>query len=110
MGLFLMYCSLVSVERVVEYLHVTQEAPAVVPSNRPPAYWPSSNGELSVENLVVKYAPDLPPVLHGITFTIKPTEKVGVVSEIPCFICRTTKWNHLLCNNRSEGLGQGNPP
>ncbi|CAL1717117.1 unnamed protein product [Somion occarium] len=70
-----------SVERVVEYLHVTQEAPAVVPSNRPPAYWPSSNGELSVENLVVKYAPDLPPVLHGITFTIKPTEKVGVVGR-----------------------------
>ena len=29
-----------SVERVVEYLDVRQEAPAVVEMSRPPAYWP----------------------------------------------------------------------
>lgn len=69
-----------SVERVIEYLGVPQEAPAIVASNRPPAYWPSSSGELSVQNLVVKYAPDLPSVLHGISFTVKPTEKIGIVS------------------------------
>ncbi|OBZ72651.1 ATP-dependent bile acid permease [Grifola frondosa] len=62
-----------SVERVVEYLGVPQEAPAVVPDSRPPAYWPSSNGELVVEDLVVKYAPELPPVLHHLSFSVGRT-------------------------------------
>ena len=54
-----------SVERVVEYLDLPQEPPAVIESSRPPAYWPSSESENSVviEDLVVKYAPELPPVL-----------------------------------------------
>ncbi|KAJ7269434.1 P-loop containing nucleoside triphosphate hydrolase protein [Mycena haematopus] len=68
-----------SVERVIEYLDIPQEAPAIIEKSRPPAYWPSSSGELVVENLVVKYAPDLPPVLRNLSFTIKPSEKVGVV-------------------------------
>lgn len=70
-----------SVERVIEYLDVPQEAPAIVEKNRPPAYWPSSSGELVVEDLVVQYAPHLPPVLHQLTFTVKPSEKIGVVSR-----------------------------
>ncbi|KAI0789892.1 P-loop containing nucleoside triphosphate hydrolase protein [Abortiporus biennis] len=70
-----------SVERIVEYLDVAQEAPAVIPSRRPPAYWPSSSGSLSVEDLLVKYAPDLPPVLHSISFTVNPSEKIGVVGR-----------------------------
>ena len=69
-----------SVERVVEYLDVPQEAPAVIEKSRPPAYWPSDTGELVVENLVVHYAPQLPAALHNLTFTVKPSEKVGVVS------------------------------
>ena len=68
-----------SVERIGEYLDVLQEAPAIIPQYRPPAYWPSSNGQLVVENLVVKYAPDLPAVLHNLSFTIAPCEKIGVV-------------------------------
>ena len=68
-----------SVERIGEYLDVPQEAPAIVADHRPPAYWPSSNGQLIVENLVVKYAPDLPAVLHNLSFTIRPCEKIGVV-------------------------------
>ena len=62
-------------------MQVPQEAPAVIESNKPPAYWPSSNGELHVEELVVKYAQDLPPALRGISFTVKPTEKIGIVSS-----------------------------
>ena len=69
-----------SVERVVEYLDLPQEAPAVIEKSRPPAYWPSDTGELVVENLVVQYAPQLPAVLHDVTFTVKPSEKIGVVS------------------------------
>ena len=68
-----------SVERVVEYLDVPQEAPAIIEKSRPPAYWPSDTGELVVEDLVVQYAPQLPAVLHSLTFTVKPSEKIGVV-------------------------------
>ncbi|KAF7347593.1 P-loop containing nucleoside triphosphate hydrolase protein [Mycena venus] len=70
-----------SVERVIEYLDVPQEAPAIIEKSRPPAYWPSSSGELVVDNLVVKYAPDLPPVLRNLSFILKPSEKVGVVGR-----------------------------
>ncbi len=68
-----------SVERIVEYLDVAQEAPAVIEDKRPPAYWPSSNGELVVEKLEVRYAPELPAVLKQISFTVNPAEKIGVV-------------------------------
>ena len=70
-----------SVERIAEYLEVPQEAPAIIPGRRPPAFWPSSNGELRVDNLEVKYAPDLPSVLRGISFTVRPSEKIGVVGH-----------------------------
>ena len=67
-------------ERVGEYLEVAQEAPSVIDDKRPPAYWPSDDGPLVVEDLVVRYADNLPPVLNGVSFTAHPGEKVGVVS------------------------------
>ncbi|EPQ60440.1 pleiotropic drug resistance ABC transporter [Gloeophyllum trabeum ATCC 11539] len=70
-----------SVERIVEYLDVSQEAPALIYDKRPPAYWPSTSGELAVENLVVRYAADLPAVLSNLNFTIKASEKIGVVGR-----------------------------
>ncbi|KAF7342473.1 ABC bile acid [Mycena venus] len=73
-----------SVERVVEYLKLPQEPPAVIESNRPPAYWPSSarnNNLLTVEDLVVKYSPELPPVLQGISFSLKAGERVGLIGR-----------------------------
>ena len=70
-----------SVERIVEYLDVPQEAPAIIEEKRPPAYWPSSSGELLVRDLEVRYAPDLPSVLHRISFTVRPTEKIGIVGR-----------------------------
>ncbi|RPD61590.1 multidrug resistance-associated ABC transporter [Lentinus tigrinus ALCF2SS1-7] len=75
-----------SVERVVEYLDLPQEPPAIIESNRPPAYWPSSTSQnkdsmLVVEDLTVKYAPDLPAVLHGVSFTLKAKERVGLLGR-----------------------------
>ena len=75
-----------SVERVVEYLDLPQEPPAVIESSRPPAYWPSSSGPnkdalISVENLVIKYAPELPAVLHDVSFRIKAKERVGLLGR-----------------------------
>lgn len=71
-----------SVERIVEYLEVPQEAPAVVQDKRPPAAWPTSDGELIVQDLVVKYAPHLPAVLKGLSFHVRPTEKIAVVRAV----------------------------
>lgn len=64
----------------MEYFGVPQEAAAIIENNRPPAYWPSSNGDLVVDDLLVRYAPNLPAVLRNLTFTIKSSEKIGVVS------------------------------
>lgn len=71
-----------SVERIGEYSEAPQEAPSVVEGKRPPAYWPSSSGSLEVRDLVIRYAQDLPPVLNGVSFTVKPGEKIGVVSLV----------------------------
>jgi ABC-type multidrug transport system fused ATPase/permease subunit len=59
---------------------VDQEAPAIIEDHRPPAFWPSRSGELVVENLTVKYAPDFPPALRNLSFTVKPGERIAVVS------------------------------
>lgn len=68
-----------SVERIVEYFEVPQEGPLIT-ERTPPAYWPSTEGQLHVENLVVKYSDNLPPALDHISFTVRPREKIGVVS------------------------------
>ncbi|KAH7927022.1 P-loop containing nucleoside triphosphate hydrolase protein [Leucogyrophana mollusca] len=73
-----------SVERVVEYLDLPQEPPAIIQSNRPPAYWPSSSSDnslIAAENLVVKYAPELPPVLHNVSFRLNAKERVGLLGR-----------------------------
>jgi len=74
-----MEMSLNAVERIHEFSELPQEAPAII-SPRPPAAWPY-HGRIKVENLEVKYAPDLESVLHHIKFSIKGGEKVGIVGR-----------------------------
>ncbi|KAI8979837.1 hypothetical protein BDF20DRAFT_871958 [Mycotypha africana] len=69
-----------SVERVQEYLELDQEPPAIIEGSRPPAAWPTT-ASVEVKDLVIRYAPELEPVLHGISFDIKPHEKVGIVGR-----------------------------
>lgn len=73
-----------SVERVVEYLDLPQEPPSIIESSRPPAYWPSSSNKenlLVVEDLCVRYAPELPAVLHNVSFNLKAKERVGLLGR-----------------------------
>ncbi|GLT85717.1 hypothetical protein SLE2022_038970 [Rubroshorea leprosula] len=72
--------SLNSVERVATYIELPSEAPLIIESNRPPPGWPSS-GSIRFEDVVLRYRPELPPVLHGISFTISPSDKVGIVGR-----------------------------
>lgn len=57
----------VSVERVVDLLHLEQEPPGTVD---PPAWWPSYSGNIVFENVTIRYAPHLDPSLMGISFHI----------------------------------------
>lgn len=72
-----------SVERVSEYLDLPQEPPAIVQSNRPPAYWPSSSSTnlVVVQNLTIRYAPELPAVLHGVDLSFQPKERIGLMGR-----------------------------
>ncbi|CAK7350707.1 unnamed protein product [Dovyalis caffra] len=72
--------SLNSVERVATYIDLPSEAPAIVQSNRPPPAWPSS-GSIKFKDVVLRYRPELPPVLHGLSFAVSPSEKLGIVGR-----------------------------
>ncbi|KAK4259872.1 hypothetical protein QN277_006160 [Acacia crassicarpa] len=72
--------SLNAVERVDTYIELETEAPAIIEGNRPPPGWPSS-GSIEFEDVVLRYRPELPPVLHGLSFRVSPTEKVGIVGR-----------------------------
>lgn len=69
-----------SVERIQEYLDVEQEPHAHIPATCPRPSWPET-GSLRVENLVMQYAPENPPVLRGISFETRPYEKIGIVGR-----------------------------
>ena len=64
-------------ERIIEYNTEEEEAAADLPEQRPPADWPS-RGAITVTDLVVRYRPELEPVLHGLNFEVKSCEKIGV--------------------------------
>ncbi|KAL0363618.1 UNVERIFIED_CONTAM: ABC transporter C family member 2 [Sesamum calycinum] len=69
-----------AVERVGTYIELPSEGPDIVDDNRPPPGWPSA-GSIRFEDVVLRYRPELPPVLHGISFTISPSDKVGIVGR-----------------------------
>ncbi|CAE7211925.1 unnamed protein product [Rhizoctonia solani] len=67
--------SMVALERIDEFSAIAQEAPEFI-KPRPSASWPEK-GDISVENLTIRYAPTLPNVLHGLTFDIQARSKIG---------------------------------
>lgn len=69
--------SMVAMERILEYSELPIEGPEFI-EPRPPAAWPHA-GVVEVKDLEIRYAPDLPAVLHGISFKVQPAEKVGCV-------------------------------
>ncbi|KAJ3089424.1 hypothetical protein HK102_006441, partial [Quaeritorhiza haematococci] len=69
-----------SVERVEEYLEIDQEPPAVIENKRAPASWPHE-GNIDVQGLHIRYAPEHPYVLSDVTFSCKGGEKIGIVGR-----------------------------
>lgn len=64
-------------ERIFEYTRLEQESADGKPV---PAAWPT-RGEVKVTDLYVSYAPDLPPVLKGLNFSINQGERIGIVGR-----------------------------
>ncbi|ODN72751.1 hypothetical protein L202_08188 [Cryptococcus amylolentus CBS 6039] len=68
--------TLVSAERVIYYINMPdhESEEGILPLNG----WPAS-GKIEVQDLNVRYAPDLPKVLNRVSFTIEPGHRVGLV-------------------------------
>ncbi|KAJ7065610.1 multidrug resistance-associated ABC transporter [Mycena amicta] len=71
--------AMVGLERVKEYSELTQEPPEFI-EPRPDKEWPQE-GVVKCEDLVIRYAPDLPDVLHELSFEVKAGEKIGVLGR-----------------------------
>ncbi|XP_052182726.1 ABC transporter C family member 8 isoform X2 [Diospyros lotus] len=78
------FCSLcnfiISVERIKQYMHIPPEPPAIVDDKRPPSSWPLK-GRIELENLKIRYRPNAPLVLKGITCTFREGTRVGVLGR-----------------------------
>ncbi|CCA75566.1 probable ATP-binding cassette transporter protein YOR1 [Serendipita indica DSM 11827] len=65
-----------AVERLDYYGKLPQEAPPTTKAD-PDQNWPDK-GAISFNDVKMAYRPGLPLVLHGITFDVKPGEKIGI--------------------------------
>eukprot|EP00486_Rosalina_sp_Unknown_P006558 CAMPEP_0201569972 /NCGR_PEP_ID=MMETSP0190_2-20130828/11975_1 /ASSEMBLY_ACC=CAM_ASM_000263 /TAXON_ID=37353 /ORGANISM="Rosalina sp." /LENGTH=1205 /DNA_ID=CAMNT_0047992963 /DNA_START=715 /DNA_END=4335 /DNA_ORIENTATION=- len=73
---------IVSVERIEQYSNdeTPQEKPYIIQNNRPPKQWPSK-GEITFNNVWMRYREGLEYVLKGLSFDVAPGEKVGVIGR-----------------------------
>ncbi|CAN6320438.1 unnamed protein product [Urochloa humidicola] len=71
---------IISVERILQYISIPAEPPLFMSGDKLAHNWPS-NGEIQLYNLHVKYAPQLPFVLKGLTVTFPGGMKTGIVGR-----------------------------
>ncbi|XP_044482645.1 ABC transporter C family member 3-like [Mangifera indica] len=71
---------IISVERILQYTCIPSEPPLVLEENRPKRSWPS-HGEVDICGLQVRYAPQMPLVLRGLTCTFPGGMKTGIVGR-----------------------------
>lgn len=67
-----------SVERIIELLHLDQEDPGTID---PPAWWPTSGGDICFENVTIRYAPHLDPALSDVSLTIKGGSNTAIIGR-----------------------------
>ncbi|CAN6693746.1 unnamed protein product [Malus baccata var. baccata] len=71
---------MVSVERVKQFTNIPSEAAWKIVDRVPPPNWPS-HGNVELKDLQVRYRPNTPLVLKGISLNIFGGEKIGVVGR-----------------------------
>jgi ABC-type multidrug transport system fused ATPase/permease subunit len=70
-----------SVERIMHYADgLEQEPPHEIPERKPQAPWPGQ-GHVEIRDVVLRYRPELPDVLRGLTMDVAPGEKIGIVGR-----------------------------
>ena len=72
-----------AVERITQYSHgnnIEQEATHEPTNYALPKAWPTK-GTLELDDVTMSYREGLPPVLKGISMTIRDGEKIGVVGR-----------------------------
>ena len=72
-----------SAERNIDYVNIKPEAELYSSDNSdnltaPPEHWPSK-GEIQATLVSMAYAPDAPPALKNLNFTIESHEKVMII-------------------------------
>ena len=82
-----------AVERILHYTRLPSEGAATT-HNDPPPSWPES-GSVEFKDVELAYRPGLPTVLRGVSFKVKPREKVYSAPGI------------LRCIDHSYGGGIG---
>ncbi|KAG2586711.1 hypothetical protein PVAP13_5NG067500 [Panicum virgatum] len=71
---------IISVERILQYMSIPEEPPLSMSEDKLAQDWPSQ-GEIQLRDLHVKYAPQLPFVLKGLTVTFPGGLKTGIVGR-----------------------------
>ncbi|KAM3744032.1 hypothetical protein ACB098_06G021100 [Castanea mollissima] len=71
---------IISVERILQYTCVPSEPPLVIEENRPDHSW-LRNGEVDIRDLQAQYAPHMPLLLQGLTYTFPGGMKTGIVGR-----------------------------
>ena len=72
--------SIVAIERIKEYHEIEEEAPWKCSNENVATNWPTE-GSISFHDFQAGYRKGLEPVLKGITFHVKGSDKVGVVGR-----------------------------
>ncbi|RSH93382.1 hypothetical protein EHS25_007738 [Saitozyma podzolica] len=77
----LAYCEqeMNNVERIHHYTTLPSSPPSTLATDPPPT-WPS-RGEITFQNVSLRYRPDLPLALRDVSFTVHPGERVGIVGR-----------------------------
>ncbi|GLU07394.1 hypothetical protein SLE2022_243540 [Rubroshorea leprosula] len=71
---------MVSVERIKQFSNIPPEATWHIKDRLPPPSWPA-HGNVEIKDLQVRYRPNTPLVLKGITLSINGGEKIGIVGR-----------------------------
>ncbi|KAL1147633.1 hypothetical protein V6Z11_A10G068300 [Gossypium hirsutum] len=71
---------MISVERIKQFMCIPSGPPATIDDKMPSPSWPSA-GRIELQELKIRYRPNAPLVLKGITCTFKEGTRVGVVGR-----------------------------
>ncbi|KAL3354286.1 hypothetical protein AABB24_018769, partial [Solanum stoloniferum] len=72
--------SIISIERLEQYMRIPSEESEILQINSPLPCWPT-RGKVEIRDLKVRYRPNAPLVLQGISCTFEGGQKIGVVGR-----------------------------